>query len=121
MDAIRAEYDRIAREGLPPDELDGGKQQLKGQIMLALESPMAPDGPAGGLQRCTTIRTARSTEMLAEIDAVTADDVCCRGGGVLPVRPADRCSTWPSQPSSHPERSEGDHVRSMIPLQLRSA
>ena len=30
---------RLAREGLPPAELTDGKQQLKGQIMLSLESP----------------------------------------------------------------------------------
>src|SRR5690606_746233 len=39
--AIRREYDRLAREGLPPAELADGKQQLKGQVMLALESPAA--------------------------------------------------------------------------------
>ena len=44
-----------------PDELADGKQQLKGQVMLSLESPMAPDGPAGRLQLCTTTGTARST------------------------------------------------------------
>jgi predicted Zn-dependent peptidase len=74
VDAIREEYDRIAREGLPGDELEAGKQQLKGQIMLSLESPIARmarlagfslhDDPYRPLDR-----------MLAEIDAVSADDI----------------------------------------------
>jgi preprotein translocase SecE subunit len=41
VDAIRDEYARLAREGLPTGELINGKQQLKGQIMLTLESPGA--------------------------------------------------------------------------------
>ena len=41
VEAIRDEYARLAREGLPLAELTNGKQQLKGQIMLSLESPGA--------------------------------------------------------------------------------
>ncbi|MGH7732868.1 MAG: M16 family metallopeptidase, partial [Gemmatimonadales bacterium] len=44
LDAIMAEYAQLAREGLTPDELRDGKQQLKGQIMLGLESPMSRMG-----------------------------------------------------------------------------
>jgi predicted Zn-dependent peptidase len=74
VDAIRAEYDRIAREGLPADELEAGKLQLKGQIMLALESPQARMGRLAG---CTLHDDPYRPldQMLAEIDAVTADDV----------------------------------------------
>lgn len=69
---IREEYDRLAREGLPAAELAHGKQQLKGQIMLSLESPMARMGRLAGF----TLHDDRYRpldEMLAEIDAVTPE------------------------------------------------
>ena len=72
--AIGEEYDRLAREGLPATELAHGKQQLKGQIMLSLESPMARMGRLAGF----TLHDDRYRpldEMLAEIDAVTSDDI----------------------------------------------
>jgi predicted Zn-dependent peptidase len=74
VDAIRGEYDRVAREGLPANELADGKQQLKGQIMLSLESPSARMGRLAGF----TLHGDRYRpldEMLAEIDAVSADDI----------------------------------------------
>ena len=49
VDAIRAEYARLAREGLPAAELADGKQQLKGQVMLVAREPRRADGPAGRL------------------------------------------------------------------------
>jgi len=73
-DAIRAEYARIAREGLPADELADGKQQLKGQVMLSLESPSARMGRlAGFVLHEDEYRPL--DRMLAEIDAVTPDEV----------------------------------------------
>jgi predicted Zn-dependent peptidase len=73
-EVIRAEYGQLARNGLPVDELAAGKQQLKGQVTLSLEVPIArmnrlasvtlhgePYRPLDGL--------------LAEIDAVTPDEV----------------------------------------------
>jgi predicted Zn-dependent peptidase len=39
--AIVEELDRVARAGLSAGELESGRRQLKGQIMLALESPAA--------------------------------------------------------------------------------
>ena len=72
--AIREEYDRLAREGLPHAELAHGKQQLKGQIMLSLESPLARMGRLAGF----TLHEDRYRpldEMLAEIDAVTPEQV----------------------------------------------
>jgi predicted Zn-dependent peptidase len=73
-DAIRGEYARLAREGLPADELADGKQQLKGQVMLSLESPGARMGRlAGFVLHADEYRPL--DQMLAEIDAVTAEDV----------------------------------------------
>src|SRR5262245_23812498 len=74
VDAIRAEYDRIAREGLPADELEAGKLQLKGQIMLALESPMARMGRLAGFSLHEEPYRPLD-QMLAEVDAVTADEI----------------------------------------------
>lgn len=84
VDAIRREYDRLAREGLPAQELAGGQQQLKGQIMLSLESPAARMGRLAGF----TLHGDRYRpldEMLAEIDAVTADDVAAVAAEFFPA------------------------------------
>ncbi len=74
VDAIRAEYRRLAEEGLAADELADGKQQLKGQIMLSLESPISRMGRLAGFtlhgDRYRTL-----DQMLAEIDAVTTDAI----------------------------------------------
>ena len=74
VEAIRTEYDRLAREGLPAEELAHGKQQLKGQIMLSLESPVARMGRLAGF----TLHDDRYRpldDMLADIDAVSGDDI----------------------------------------------
>jgi predicted Zn-dependent peptidase len=74
VEAIRAEYRRLAQEGLPAEELADGKQQLKGQIMLSLESPISRMGRlAGFVLHGDRYRTL--DEMLAEIAAVTPDDI----------------------------------------------
>ncbi len=74
VDAIRAEYARLAAEGLPAGELADGKQQLKGQIMLSLESPISRMGRLAGFTLHDD-RYRALDEMLAEIAAVTADDI----------------------------------------------
>ena len=74
VEAIRSEYDRLAREGLPAAELTDGKQQLKGQIVLSLESPGARmQRLAGFVLHGDRYRSL--SEMLAEVDGVTADMV----------------------------------------------
>jgi predicted Zn-dependent peptidase len=74
MDAIQAEYARLAKDGLPADELADGKQQLKGQVMLSLESPGARMGRlAGFVLHQDEYRPL--DQMLAEIDAVTAEEI----------------------------------------------
>lgn len=40
-EALLEELRRVAEAGLDPEELDATKRQLKGQVMLALESPVA--------------------------------------------------------------------------------
>jgi len=74
VDAIRGEYARLAREGLPAAELADGKQQLKGQVMLSLESPSARMGRlAGFVLHDDEYRPL--DRMLAEIDAVTPEEI----------------------------------------------
>jgi len=73
-EAILAEYGRLAREGLPREELMTGQQQLKGQVMLSLESPQAR------MNRLANVALNGEPyrpldRILAEIDAVTVDDV----------------------------------------------
>ena len=70
VDAIRGEYARLAREGLPLAELTNGKQQLKGQIMLSLESPGARMARLAGFV-LTTTATARWTRCWRRSTAVT--------------------------------------------------
>ncbi len=83
VEAIRAEYDTLATEGLPPGELEDGKRQLKGQIMLSLESPGARMGRLAGF----TLHDDRYRpldELLAEIDAVSVDEVGQVAGEYFP-------------------------------------
>ncbi|MGD2067201.1 MAG: pitrilysin family protein [Gemmatimonadota bacterium] len=71
--AIREEYERLAREGLSTVELEQIKRQVKGQIMLSLETPGGRlyrlagfalyDEPYQGLD-----------QLLARIDAVSTDE-----------------------------------------------
>jgi predicted Zn-dependent peptidase len=84
VEAIRAEYELLAREGLPPVELVNGKQQLKGQIMLSLESPAARMGRlAGFVLHDDHYRPLDA--MLAEIDAVTDEQVAAVAAEFFPA------------------------------------
>jgi predicted Zn-dependent peptidase len=74
IDAIREEYARISREGLPLPELTNGKQQLKGQVMLSLESPAARMSRLAGFILYED-RYRPLDEMLAQIDRVTPDEI----------------------------------------------
>lgn len=77
--AIREELSRLAREGLPDEELAGGRQQLKGQVMLSLESPSSRMHRLAGMVLHRD-RYRRLDEVLAEIDAVTASEVAALAG-----------------------------------------
>jgi predicted Zn-dependent peptidase len=73
-DAVRGELARLAAEGLPAEELEQTKQQLKGQIMLSLESTGARLYRLAGFalheEPFLTL-----DEILKELDAVTSEDV----------------------------------------------
>jgi predicted Zn-dependent peptidase len=84
VDAIREEYDRLAREGLSAAELAHGKQQLKGQIMLSLESPLARMGRLAGFSLHDD-QYRPLDRMLAEIDAVTPDEIAAVAAEFFPA------------------------------------
>ena len=72
--AVREELLRVAREGLKEDEIERVKQQVKGHVMLSLESS------GSRLHRLASFALNNEpltglTELLSKIDAVTVDDV----------------------------------------------
>ena len=74
VDAIRAELERMASEGLNPGQLAEAVQQLKGQVTLSLESP------AARMHRLATLALHHEPyrtidQVLAEIDQVRVEDV----------------------------------------------
>lgn len=71
---ILAEFGRVAREGLSAEEIAQGRQQLKGQVMLSLESPVARMHRLASTE-LNRDRYRRLDEILASIDAITRDDV----------------------------------------------
>jgi predicted Zn-dependent peptidase len=71
-EVIRSELARLAREGLPAGELASGQQQLKGQVMLSLESPSSRMHRLAGTALHRD-RYRRLDEILAEIDAVSME------------------------------------------------
>lgn len=74
VEAIREELLRVASEGLPAEELEQARRQLKGQVMLSLESTSAR------LHRLTASALHDEPfldldDLLARVDAVTAEQV----------------------------------------------
>ena len=72
--AVRREMERVAIDGLPEEELAVVKRQVKGQVMLSLESTGAR------LHRLASFamheeRLQGLGDLLAKIDAVTGEDV----------------------------------------------
>jgi predicted Zn-dependent peptidase len=78
-ETIEAEYRRLATEGLTEQELDGGRRQLKGQLMLALENPMSRMNRLAGFVM-NDDRYRKLDEVLAAIDAVTRDEMMAVAG-----------------------------------------
>ena len=73
-EAIRDELARVAAEGIPDDELNAGKNQLKGQITLSLESVSSRMYRAAGVELYD--EEFRSLdEVLALIDSIDRESV----------------------------------------------
>jgi len=71
---IASELRRVAGESVPPEELEKARNFAKGRFVLQLESPQGLI--MYGLRRETLEgRTAEPEEVLAALDAVTAEDV----------------------------------------------
>ena len=73
VDAVLKEFSRISSAGLTREELEQTKRQVKGQIMLSLESPSAR------LYRLADValfaeRYRTLDELLAEVDAVSFEE-----------------------------------------------
>ena len=79
LDAIRREFGTLASSGLTREEFDGGKQQLKGQLVLSFENPMGRMNRLAGFV-LNGDRYRRLDELLAEVDAVTEDQVSALAG-----------------------------------------
>lgn len=71
---IRSEMGKVARDGLSAQELEDGKRQLKGQVMLSLESPVSRMHRLAATE-LNRDRYRRLDEIRAEIDAITPDQV----------------------------------------------
>ncbi len=72
-DVIREEFGRLAADGLTAEELAGGKRQLQGQLMLALENPTSRMHRLAGFV-LNDDRYRKLDEVLAAIEAVGGDD-----------------------------------------------
>jgi predicted Zn-dependent peptidase len=73
-DAVREELARVAAAGIPDEEIAAGKQQLRGQVTLSLESVSSRMYRAAGVELYgEPFRTL--DDILAEIDRITPDDV----------------------------------------------
>lgn len=74
MDAISDELSRISSEGIPEDEVTAGKNQLKGQITLSLESVSSRMYRAAGVELYD--EEFRSLdEVLALVDSIDRESV----------------------------------------------
>jgi len=74
VDAINAEMEKLAAQGLSEEDLTAGKSQLKGQITLSLESPSSRMYRAAGVELYgEPYRTL--DEVLALVDAIDAQTV----------------------------------------------
>jgi predicted Zn-dependent peptidase len=76
------EFDRIASEGLPAEELAAAKAQLKGGLLLSLESTSSRMHRVARSQLYAG-RLVPVEELVASIEAITSDDVRRVAGTLL--------------------------------------
>ena len=72
--AILGEWVRMRKEPVPAAELHRAKEYTKGRMLLGLESSMAVAG-WWGQQEIVRDEALSADEVIARVDAVTADDV----------------------------------------------
>jgi predicted Zn-dependent peptidase len=90
-DAIRGEYERMAREGLRGGALADAIRQTQGQVVLSLESPTARMYRLAGSEIYGE-PYKNLDEMLAEVGSLTEDDVAARAAEFFD--PARQTVTW---------------------------
>jgi len=74
VEAVRGELARLASDGIDGSEMQNGKQQLKGQSTLSLESVSSRMYRAAAMELFGE-PYAPLDEVLARIDAITAEEV----------------------------------------------
>ena len=74
LDAIRTELRAVVEQGLPAPEIAMGRQQLKGQVTLSLESVSSRMYRAASVELYNEPYRSLD-ELLALIDAITVEDV----------------------------------------------
>jgi predicted Zn-dependent peptidase len=74
LEAIQAELRQVVEQGIPEAELAMGRQQLKGQVTLSLESVSSRMYRAAGVELYDEPFRGLD-EVLALIDGITADQV----------------------------------------------
>ena len=89
--AIRDELARMAGEGLDAEELAKAKQQLKGQVTLAVESPAARMHRLAGFP-LHELSYRSIDELLRDIDAVAQDAIAAVAAEFLP--PERQTAVW---------------------------
>jgi predicted Zn-dependent peptidase len=77
-----AGLDEVARDGLSPEELERGKGQSKGSIVLGLEDTGSRMSRIGSAD-LSTGDLPSIDGLLARIDAVTMDDIAREAAGIL--------------------------------------
>jgi predicted Zn-dependent peptidase len=74
VDALMNELRRLADEGVPEEELQKARELSKGRLLLRMEDTRAVSGWLGGQEILTSqIRTPE--EVVARLDAITAEDM----------------------------------------------
>ena len=102
---ISGELDRLVADGLPQDELDSAKGHLKGSTALALETSSSRMHRLGRSE-LTIGAVPTVDELVAEVEAVTTDDVQRVIDRVFATE--DRCS--PSSARSTPPSSRNSRT-----------
>jgi predicted Zn-dependent peptidase len=95
LEAIEEELSAVAASGLPVAEIEMGKQQLKGQITLSLESVSARMYRAAGVELNQEPHRSLD-EMLALVEAITPDDVAAVAKEFFPPERMTVVSLGPS-------------------------
>lgn len=82
IEIVLAEIERVRRHGLAPAELHRAKEQMKGQLVLSLES-VSNRMSRLGRSEITLGRVLSPDEVIAKIDAVTLEDTVRVADAVL--------------------------------------